>query len=283
MTKKTCNSCNFFKKKLAICEYYESNTYADTPACSKYQGEVEDEEDNNSDVEQSLKETVHEGDDKHDVKNSIETSSAVVAEDNDNNLPEKTETDNESVNEDSKEKTESTLSNKNANDSFADKEENDDENGNLNDEVVNNSRSKEKQTADVGSEPSARKSHVVEVATYTPERMFAHPFSFKGRIRRLEYGLSIIITFIASSLAQSLSVGLGWSVDEYEYNAPLAGFAYLVFIIPVIWFSLAAGAKRCHDIGYTGWTQLIPFFVFLLLFCGGSSTENRYGMPPKAS
>jgi uncharacterized membrane protein YhaH (DUF805 family) len=54
----------------------------------------------------------------------------------------------------------------------------------------------------------------------------------------------------------------------------LIGF---VLIIPMIWFLWAQGAKRCHDIGRSGWWQLIPFYFFVLLFQDGDSGENEYG------
>jgi hypothetical protein len=41
------------------------------------------------------------------------------------------------------------------------------------------------------------------------QRMFAHPFSFHGRIRRLEYGLSYIIYLVWYSFASVFSEGDG--------------------------------------------------------------------------
>lgn len=104
--------------------------------------------------------------------------------------------------------------------------------------------------------------------------MFTNPFSFEGRIRRTEYGLSFIIlvvirTLIAMALASSSN-----GQDMFTFN--------LVLQIPVLWFFWAQGAKRCHDIGMSGWFQLIPFFPLYLIFANGEEGINKYGENPKA-
>jgi uncharacterized membrane protein YhaH (DUF805 family) len=98
--------------------------------------------------------------------------------------------------------------------------------------------------------------------------MFEAPFSFEGRIRRLEYGISIIMYtacyFISFLLASAIS--------------PF----FFVLMIPVIWFLWAQGAKRCHDRNNSGWYQLIPFYGLWMLFAEGDSGENYYGDDPKS-
>jgi uncharacterized membrane protein YhaH (DUF805 family) len=100
--------------------------------------------------------------------------------------------------------------------------------------------------------------------------MFKNPFSFDGRIRRTEYGLSFIF-FIIGSIVVGLIVG--------ATGAPTA-IMYL-FLIPLYWFLFAQAAKRCHDLGNSGWWQLIPFYGFWLLFADGDKEENKYGLNPK--
>jgi uncharacterized membrane protein YhaH (DUF805 family) len=97
-------------------------------------------------------------------------------------------------------------------------------------------------------------------------KMFTNLFSFDGRIRRTEYGLSFIISY-------AFAFFLGFTgVDE--------GTMYLL-LIPVYWFVLAQGAKRCHDIGNNGWWQIIPFYVLFMFFAPGEPYRNQYGINPK--
>lgn len=100
--------------------------------------------------------------------------------------------------------------------------------------------------------------------------MFQNPFSFYGRIRRLEYGLSIIIMYLCGIFI-GLFIGLTGIPEEMMY----------LFLIPVYWFQLAQGAKRCHDRNNTGWYQIIPFYGLWMLFADGDYGENDYGPNPK--
>lgn len=97
--------------------------------------------------------------------------------------------------------------------------------------------------------------------------MFANPFSFDGRIRRTEYGISfLIVVFMITLFAELLKDG--YSVASIGY-------------IPTYWFLWAQGAKRCHDLENNGWFQIIPFYVFWLIFKSGNNQMNQYGRPPK--
>lgn len=99
--------------------------------------------------------------------------------------------------------------------------------------------------------------------------MFQHPFSFEGRIRRTEFGLSMIIYYVILVL-----------LSFFEEATGANGIA-LVGFIPAIWFMLAQGAKRCHDRGNSGGWQLIPFYFFWMLFADGEPQSNYYGKDPK--
>jgi uncharacterized membrane protein YhaH (DUF805 family) len=103
--------------------------------------------------------------------------------------------------------------------------------------------------------------------------MFKNPFSFEGRIRRTEYGLSLIIGAVGRLIIASIISGAAQAQEFFILN--------LFCQIPVIWFIWAQGAKRCHDIGMSGWYQLIPFFPLYMIFASGEENSNKYGENPK--
>ena len=100
--------------------------------------------------------------------------------------------------------------------------------------------------------------------------MFKHPFSFNGRIRRSEFGLSFIIYFICY-------VFISGSLSSRTEGTGIAAIA----LIPLIWFIWAQGAKRCHVLGKNGFWLLIPFYVLWMLFADGDQQANEYGLNPK--
>ena len=99
--------------------------------------------------------------------------------------------------------------------------------------------------------------------------MFKNPFSFEGRIRRSEYGVSFIIYIVI------------YAVIRVIMNTGGAAVATGLLAIPLVWFFWAQGAKRCHDVGHSGWWQIIPFYFFWLLFQDGQIGPNEYGDNPK--
>lgn len=106
---------------------------------------------------------------------------------------------------------------------------------------------------------------------YIPKKpaMFKNVFSFDGRIRRLEFGLSAIIYFFYYFLAYLMAI----SFDVADL--------LILFLIPGLWFLWAQGAKRCHDMGNNGWFQIIPFYGLWMLFVEGDFGFNKYGVNPK--
>ena len=105
--------------------------------------------------------------------------------------------------------------------------------------------------------------------------MFKEPFSFEGRIRRTEYGFSFIIYIVIAIIINML-------VASGSRNSGNSDGAFaLIFYIPMLWFLWAQGAKRCHDLGNSGWWQLIPFYALWLFFVDGKQCANEYGESPK--
>lgn len=96
-------------------------------------------------------------------------------------------------------------------------------------------------------------------------------FSFEGRIGRGEYFLSLI----------GYAVGYGILLAYIE-SANDPGLE-LLFFIPLIWFLWAQGAKRCHDVGNSGWMQIVPFYIFWMLLEGGYRGPNKFGPDPKGA
>lgn len=108
--------------------------------------------------------------------------------------------------------------------------------------------------------------NVEQPSLINKKKYFSAPFSFNGRIRRMEYGFSLIIYLVIYSSTFS-------KIMDNSY----ASF----FLIPLVWFMLAQGAKRCHDRGISGWYQLIPFYMLWMIFAEGDLIENEYGKSPK--
>lgn len=99
--------------------------------------------------------------------------------------------------------------------------------------------------------------------------MFEKSFSFNGRIRRTEYGLSSIIYLIGVTILNVIISKTGNDIFGLSY-------------IALIWFIWAQGSKRCHDLGNSGWYQIIPFYILWMFFQDSQPNTNEYGNNPKA-
>lgn len=103
--------------------------------------------------------------------------------------------------------------------------------------------------------------------------MFKSNLSSKGRIRRLEYVLSLCIFYAATYLIGAVCGFLGISDGETYGLTILYGLVIPIFI----WKCLQA-AKRCHDRGNSGWYQLIPFYGLWMIFGKGEEKEKKKRM-----
>lgn len=101
-------------------------------------------------------------------------------------------------------------------------------------------------------------------------------FCFQGRTGRLVYWIVTVLGIVALGLfvfvSEELVRNLGLTLNENVVSICIVSwylfYCYLVF---------AVGAKRCHDLGHSGWFQMIPFYGFVMLFLAGNEEENEYG------
>ncbi len=105
--------------------------------------------------------------------------------------------------------------------------------------------------------------------------------TFSGRAQRAEYWYFILFSMIASIVLTILDAMLG--TLSPGGTGLLSGIYSLAVFIP----ALAVGARRLHDIGKSGWWQLIvliPIIGVILLivwFATDSKEDNQYGENPK--
>ncbi|MFC5468225.1 DUF805 domain-containing protein [Cohnella suwonensis] len=101
---------------------------------------------------------------------------------------------------------------------------------------------------------------------------------FQGRARRKEYWMFVLVNVI-------ISIVLGIVEAIVGVDSLLSGLYSLAIIVP----SLAVGARRLHDIGKSGWWQLIGLIpiigliILLIFYCTDSVGDNQYGPNPKAA
>ena len=107
-------------------------------------------------------------------------------------------------------------------------------------------------------------------------------FDFKGRSRRMEYWMFVLINSIISVFCILLDSMLGtvWSIG---YGPIYIGYGLAVFVP-----GLAVAIRRLHDIGKSGWYYLLviipiigPIWLIILFVTEGEQGDNKYGPNPK--
>ena len=99
--------------------------------------------------------------------------------------------------------------------------------------------------------------------------------SFSGRGRRSEFWWFYLFVVLVGGVALTLDLVLG------------LGFLYPLTVLALLLPILAAGTRRLHDTGRSGWWWLISIVPFggiaLLVFwvMDSDSSPNSYGPPPK--
>ena len=110
-------------------------------------------------------------------------------------------------------------------------------------------------------------------------------FSFKGRARRKEYWMFMLVFTV-------VLFGLTFIDDAVGTQSKITpiGLFIGVFTLAFLIQYLAVGIRRLHDTGRSAWWFLINFVPFvgpviwlLLMLLEGQQGENNYGPDPKQS
>ena len=97
------------------------------------------------------------------------------------------------------------------------------------------------------------------------------PFSFKGRIGRVQLILSYVVGFVAWFASFLL-----FDIEHSDGNGGVI-LLFLACTAVFFWFLYAQCAKRCHDLGKSGAWMFVPFWNVLLFFAEGEEQDNQYG------
>ncbi len=97
------------------------------------------------------------------------------------------------------------------------------------------------------------------------------PFSFKGRIGRVQLILSYVVGFVVWFAS--------FLLFDIEHSDGNGGVILLSLACTAVffWFLYAQCAKRCHDLGKSGAWMFVPFWNVLLFFAEGEKQDNLYG------
>ena len=97
-------------------------------------------------------------------------------------------------------------------------------------------------------------------------------FCFEGRANRKEFWMWVLVVFVISFVLSLIPKA--------------GGILSAIFSLAVLLTSIGVTARRLHDLGKSGWLQmlgLIPFIgiLIVLILCipEGSKESNAYGAP----
>lgn len=108
---------------------------------------------------------------------------------------------------------------------------------------------------------------------------------FNGRSRRKEYWMFILVGVIINIILSVIehAIGLTFTVGPGAAIGILSSLFGLALLVP----NIAAGVRRLHDTGRSGWfllLALVPFvnlYLLYLLIVDSTPGENRFGPNPK--
>ena len=105
---------------------------------------------------------------------------------------------------------------------------------------------------------------------------------FTGRARRSEYWWFVLAYSVVNFVISLIGSIAGGGVQTA--TSVISGIIGLGLIVP----SLSVGARRLHDIGKSGWWQLLSLIpcvggIILIIWCAKDSDpgDNMYGPNPK--
>jgi uncharacterized membrane protein YhaH (DUF805 family) len=115
--------------------------------------------------------------------------------------------------------------------------------------------------------------------------------NFNGRASRQEYWMFLLFNIIFGIVAMVADNILGtvFTIGEGSYSVSMGyGWIYVLYMLAVIIPGIAAGARRLHDVGKSGWMMLVAFipliggiWLIVLTVTDSNPGENNYGPSPK--
>jgi uncharacterized membrane protein YhaH (DUF805 family) len=106
--------------------------------------------------------------------------------------------------------------------------------------------------------------------------LYSNYANFKGRARRSAYWyayLFYVVIYVATLM-------IGTTVDP-NTGMPTFGPLYYIWVFANFLPMLAAGTRRLHDVGKSGWYMLIPIYGIILMATDTVPGSNAYGEPAK--
>lgn len=96
-------------------------------------------------------------------------------------------------------------------------------------------------------------------------------FSFAGRIGRRAYlGLLLCTIFLPSLATITLAALIGLPIPrtfvEFQATSQALGAPLFALNLIFLWIGLAAATKRLHDLGRSGWVQVISVLAVIIAF-----------------
>lgn len=112
------------------------------------------------------------------------------------------------------------------------------------------------------------------------------PFSFQGRIGRLQYfGWSLVFSILVWLAGTVLNLLFGGEPSVQTRTGAISGSAYIFSSVAFFVITASLGVRRLHDMNANGWWYLLAFipgvsFIFglVLLFAPGTPGANQYGV-----